>query len=34
MENNQNEQLEELEERLLDELECRDEFGFCMVHWD
>ena len=25
---------EELEERLIEELDERDEFGGCLIHWD
>lgn len=28
------EQYQELEERLLEEVESRDEFGFCVIHWN
>lgn len=27
-------QIEELEERLVVELDTRDEFGFCAINWD
>lgn len=33
MQENDNYSLEELEERLLEEMETREEFGFCFVNW-
>lgn len=30
---NQERTIEELEERLLEEIESRDEFGGCFIHW-
>lgn len=34
LENIDNNEIEKLEERLIEELDSRDEFALCLIYWD